>query len=112
MSLHSPANLLYRNLKNFPNVLQIQVSKTKNLQFDFNNFPKSIEKPLALCYNTYIRKVIILAKAYEGNEKYIFFSYAHRDSATVLPMIEYMQEKGFRIWYDAGIEAEIGRAHV
>ena len=49
--------------------------------------------------------MIILAKAYEGNEKYIFFSYAHRDSATVLPMIEYMQEKGFRIWYDAGIEA-------
>ena len=49
--------------------------------------------------------MIILAKAYEGNEKYIFFSYAHRDSATVLPMIEYMQENGFRIWYDAGIEA-------
>ena len=49
--------------------------------------------------------MIVSAKAYEGNEKYIFFSYAHRDSATVLPMIEYMQEKGFRVWYDAGIEA-------
>ena len=49
--MYSPPNLLYRNLKNFPNVQQIQVSKTKNLQFDFNNFPKSIEKPLALCYN-------------------------------------------------------------
>ncbi|MBQ9746185.1 MAG: TIR domain-containing protein, partial [Clostridia bacterium] len=44
-------------------------------------------------------------KAYEGNEKYIFISYAHKDSATVLPIIEKMQNAGFRVWYDEGIEA-------
>ena len=44
-------------------------------------------------------------KAYEGNEKYIFVSYAHKDSDTVLPVIEKMQNKRFRIWYDEGIEA-------
>ena len=44
-------------------------------------------------------------KAYEGNEKYIFISYAHKDSKTVLSIIEKMQNEGFRIWYDKGIEA-------
>ncbi|MBE6974304.1 MAG: toll/interleukin-1 receptor domain-containing protein [Ruminococcaceae bacterium] len=42
---------------------------------------------------------------YEGSEPYIFVSYAHKDSARVLPVIEGLQAKGFRVWYDAGIEA-------
>lgn len=40
---------------------------------------------------------------YEGNEPYLFVSYAHKDSATVLPVIEHLFEKKFRIWYDEGI---------
>ena len=43
-------------------------------------------------------------QAYEGQEKYIFVSYAHKDSDRVLPIIEAMAERGFRIWYDSGIE--------
>ncbi len=43
--------------------------------------------------------------AYEGNEPYIFISYAHKDSVKVLPILEALSQKGFRIWYDAGIEA-------
>lgn len=42
---------------------------------------------------------------YEGTENYIFISYAHKDSDTVLPMITYMQEQGFRVWFDSGVEA-------
>ena len=42
---------------------------------------------------------------YEGNEKYIFVSYAHKDTHIVLPIIEELQKKGFRVWYDGGIEA-------
>ncbi len=42
---------------------------------------------------------------YNGNEPYIFVSYAHSDSKIVLPIIEYMQQTGIRIWYDDGIEA-------
>ena len=42
---------------------------------------------------------------YEGNEKYIFVSYAHKDTPTVLPIIEALQNAGFRVWYDGGIEA-------
>lgn len=43
--------------------------------------------------------------AYEGTEPYIFISYAHKDSDRVLPIISALQERGFRVWYDAGIEA-------
>ena len=43
--------------------------------------------------------------AYEGNENYIFVSYAHKDSDRVIPIIEALDEMGFRIWYDSGIEA-------
>lgn len=42
-------------------------------------------------------------KAYEGKEKFIFVSYAHKDSEQVLRMIEKMQDRGYRVWYDEGI---------
>lgn len=42
---------------------------------------------------------------YEGAEKYIFVSYAHKDSQSVVPVIQGLQQQGFRIWYDSGIEA-------
>ena len=41
--------------------------------------------------------------AYKGNRPYIFISYAHKDSDTVLPIIERLQKDGFRVWYDEGI---------
>ena len=44
-------------------------------------------------------------RAYEGGESYIFISYAHADSDRVLPVISGLQERGYRVWYDAGIEA-------
>ena len=39
-------------------------------------------------------------KPYEGNEKYIFVSYAHKDSAIVLPILEQLKARGCRIWCD------------
>ncbi len=42
---------------------------------------------------------------YEGNEKYIFVSYAHKDAETVLPIVEALNNDGYRVWYDSGIEA-------
>ncbi len=42
--------------------------------------------------------------AYDGGEPYIFISYAHADSDTVIPALEAMQQKGCRLWYDRGIE--------
>ena len=42
---------------------------------------------------------------YEGDKNYIFISYAHKDSQEVLPIIDALNKRGFRVWYDAGIEA-------
>lgn len=42
-------------------------------------------------------------ESYEGDAPYIFISYAHLDSALVLPAIKAIQEKGYPVWYDAGI---------
>ena len=43
--------------------------------------------------------------AYNGNQPYIFISYAHKDSDKVLPIVESLTASGFRVWYDSGIEA-------
>ena len=42
--------------------------------------------------------------AYEGKEPYIFVSYAHKDSPTVFHIVEQLNARGYRIWYDEGIE--------
>lgn len=43
--------------------------------------------------------------AYEGNQPFIFISYSHTDRERVLPIIEALADKGFRIWYDDGVNA-------
>ncbi|MCR5432683.1 MAG: TIR domain-containing protein [Lachnospiraceae bacterium] len=43
-------------------------------------------------------------RAYKGSEKYIFVSYAHKDSSDVMPIIEALQEASYRVWYDEGID--------
>ena len=44
------------------------------------------------------------AKPYEGQEKYIFVSYCHKDRAYVFPVIEQLTKDGYRVWYDEGID--------
>ena len=41
-------------------------------------------------------------KAYEGNEKYIFISYSHKDKNKVYPFIAALQKK-YHVWFDEGI---------
>ncbi len=43
------------------------------------------------------------ARAYSGTAPYIFVSYAHRDSDTVIPILEYLICHGYNVWYDEGI---------
>lgn len=43
-------------------------------------------------------------EAYQGDQPYIFVSYSHQDSDRVLPIIRRMQEEGYRVWYDEGID--------
>jgi len=44
-----------------------------------------------------------MVPAYEGKDPYIFVSYAHKDADFVLPIIEKLYEKKYRVWYDEGI---------
>jgi len=46
-----------------------------------------------------------MLSAYKGKEPYIFISYSHKDAKVVLPILEGMQNQGYRIWFDGGIEA-------
>ena len=41
--------------------------------------------------------------AYEGAEPYIFVSYAHRDSEQVFEVLNELDRRGYRLWYDDGI---------
>ena len=43
-------------------------------------------------------------EAYKGDKPYIFVSYAHRDGGKVFPDIKTLNESGYRIWYDEGID--------
>lgn len=44
-------------------------------------------------------------EAYYGNEPFIFISYAHKDSARVFKEISALNDAGYHVWYDEGIEA-------
>jgi|TARA_Y100000310_G_scaffold342957_1_gene448461 hypothetical protein len=41
--------------------------------------------------------------AYQGDEPYIFVSYAHEDNEAVFPEIRWLKGQGFNVWYDEGI---------
>ncbi len=43
-------------------------------------------------------------RPYTGRKKYIFISYAHLDSARVLPVVYKLIAAGYRVWYDDAIE--------
>lgn len=42
--------------------------------------------------------------AYRGSDPYVFISYAHADSQRVYPLIQGIQNRNFRVWYDEGLE--------
>lgn len=43
------------------------------------------------------------ATPYEGSEPFAFISYCHADEAIVYPYIEMLAKRGYRVWYDEGI---------
>ena len=44
-------------------------------------------------------------KPYEGSNPYVFVSYSHRDSETVIDTIRLVHDRRYRLWYDEGIPA-------
>ena len=43
-------------------------------------------------------------RPYEGRDPYIFVSYSHRDQERVEPILRALIDRGFRVWYDEGID--------
>ncbi|MBE6019797.1 MAG: toll/interleukin-1 receptor domain-containing protein [Clostridiales bacterium] len=43
-------------------------------------------------------------KPYKGKDKFIFFSYSHKDIKEVLEIIGRLQSNGYRVWFDEGID--------
>ena len=41
---------------------------------------------------------------YDGDKPYLFVSYSHADEKLVFPLLKGIQEAGFRLWMDRGIE--------
>ena len=41
---------------------------------------------------------------YEGIARYLFVSYAHKDSDQVYPVLKFLFDEGYRIWFDKNIE--------
>lgn len=44
-----------------------------------------------------------ILRSYQGDENYIFVSYAHKDKDLVYPLIRTMQENGYNVWFDEDI---------
>lgn len=40
---------------------------------------------------------------YSGSKPYLFVSYSHKDTQKVMPILSEMQRRGYRIWFDEGI---------
>ena len=41
---------------------------------------------------------------YEGDKDYIFVSYSHQDIDRVVPLLQGLQDAGYRLWFDEGID--------
>ena len=44
------------------------------------------------------------ARIFDGDQPFVFISYAHRNSDRVMPLIDGLRRRGFQVWYDAQIE--------
>ena len=43
-----------------------------------------------------------IPQPYTGNDPYIFISYSHKDSETVMKIVSKLSEEGYRVWFDVG----------
>lgn len=59
---------------------------------------------IADAFNSSSEKPIRKEKPYEGNEPYIFVSYSHLDTYQAASIISALQDNGYRVWYDEGVD--------
>lgn len=69
-----------------------------------SNIPPKVKMPSISPAIFQLKQDISPLAPYKGDQPYIFISYAHADAKKVYPIIKKLQEDGFRIWYDDGID--------
>ncbi|UCC19839.1 MAG: TIR domain-containing protein [Promethearchaeota archaeon] len=90
-------------LKNNVEILETLNSGVKKTQvMTLNDIPK-IEELISESFLSDPQKFQVPFKAYEGEEPYLFVSYAHVDKLHVYPIIDYLNKANIKIWYDEGI---------
>ena len=68
--------------------------------------PYSGRKPyILISYPRRDRERATPMEPYEGMKPYIFTSYARKDWERVKPFLDALSDAGYRVWYDAGIQA-------
>lgn len=67
-----------------------RLEKYTGFKIDENAIPNNIER----------------VPIYDGDEPYVFVSYAHKDAEKVYGLIRLLQDKGLRVWCDCGIECK------
>lgn len=45
-----------------------------------------------------------IINAYHGPDPYLFASYAHQDIEVVFQQISFLHDRGYRVWYDEGVQ--------
>lgn len=71
---------------------------------DVSNIPPRVKVPTISPAIFQLKQDINPLAPYKGDQPYIFISYAHADAKKVYPIIKKLQEDGFRVWYDDGID--------
>lgn len=81
-------------------ITQVQVVK-KAREVEEDKFLLELKKEIQKEQTPIAKKQL---EVYEGELPYIFVSYSHKENEVVLPIIEKLQNCGFRVWFDQGIE--------
>lgn len=82
----------YHNDKRFGEHYQARVKRKIKTQPSSHTIEKNKDEPIKRPF-----------PAYDGDEPYIFISYAHNDSRIVFKEVERFQNEGYNIWYDKGL---------
>ena len=54
-----------------------------------------------------MRKILRRCPPYEGSEPYLYLCFAEKDSEAVFPLLDYLYQRGVRIWYSTETTAKI-----
>ena len=87
----------------------VEIEESGLLIIDFDLESVSPDKVLSAVKAHYDEAVRIKNTAgrpvpYSGNDPYVFISYAHRNMDRVIPLVRLLQDNGYRVWYDEGID--------